>query len=127
MTFFSGRSGQLNLVRSDPTRDINPESDSRRSSFSFAWKGLATGFGIEEVERVLSFQAPDLAFAVRELNTEEIEYAIAPLIYECMRINEQRLRSLRGFVLAGALYLAVGVVVVATVLIQMLIRALQAS
>src|SRR5262245_30141314 len=113
LSLLIGDARQLNFVTSYPSRDINPELDSRRSVYSFAWKGYASKLGVEKIERVLNLHLPDIERAIKEGDFREIQWAIGPLIYHSTQENERRLRRRRLLFAAGVLYIGIGILALA--------------
>lgn len=99
LTVFFGESRQLNKIHSFRLPDVSPHSDPRKSGFSFAWRGFASSGGIDRVEEVLNLQLPDLHRAITDRDFQEIQWAMAPIIYSCTQANERRMRVRR--MLAG--------------------------
>jgi hypothetical protein len=97
-------SRQLNLVLSFPSADVNPETDGRYSRFGFAWAGYASPVRVKKIEKTLNSQLPELYRAIRKRNREDIEWALAPLIYCCTEANERRFRSRRLLLATFAMY-----------------------
>jgi hypothetical protein len=95
---------QLNIVKTAPVRDVGHETDSRLSKFRFVWNGLASKSAIEAVEKVLNLNLVELHRAVTMEDAEDIEMALAPVIYRCARANEQRLRSRRLLIVLLLVY-----------------------
>lgn len=104
--FFSD-SKQLNIVSSFPLADLDPESDARQSTFSFAWKGYSSSGALERVKDTLNLHAPDLHRGIKNQDTSEVEWALAPVIYQCIQVNERRLRLRRMLWLVLVLYAGV--------------------
>jgi hypothetical protein len=104
-----GGTKQLNIVASFPIADTNPNRDGRPSEFSFVWKGFASNLGIERVERTLNLQLPHLYLAIKGSDISEIEWAIAPIIYQCTKADERRMRFRRTLLATIALYVSVGI------------------
>ena len=100
-----GKTRQLNFVTSFPLDDIDRDSDSRSSKFGFAWQGYASQLGMEKVQKTLNLQLPEMHRAIRNKDLQEIEWALAPLIYRCTEANERRLRSRRMLLVFFGLYL----------------------
>jgi len=101
----------LNAIPSIPFDDVIPDADSRRSVFCFAWKGYASQASITKINKLLNLHLPEIYLAIKNKNINELEWALAPIIYQCTQANEKRLRYRRLILIAGAIYLGFGVVV----------------
>lgn len=110
LSLILGKTRQLNLVSSIPLADINPDEDSRSSRFRFAWEGYASPIGMERVKKAFDLQLPELHRAIRNKDFQEIEWALAPLIYQCSEANERRLRSRRMMLAVLAIYAISGLI-----------------
>jgi hypothetical protein len=95
---------QLNIVKSVPASDVGYEADTRQSKFRFVWTGLASVSHKKAIERALNLQLADLHRALKDENVEDIELALAPVIYSCARANERLLRARGLFLLVLVLY-----------------------
>jgi hypothetical protein len=91
---FFGKSRVLNVVESSRSEDLDPEFDSRRSAYRFAWVGEATTLRKHDVERSLTKSIPGIRDALKAGNHPDLELAIAPVILQCT-IADQRLRRRR--------------------------------
>jgi hypothetical protein len=86
--------------------DLHPASDSRDSSFTFAWKGYASSSGTEQVKEAFNASLPALHGAIRDNNARETEWILSPVIYCCAQANERGLRMRRVMWTTLALYSA---------------------
>lgn len=109
LSLIFGGAQQINIVFSFPTGDTNPKKDKRRSKLSFVWKGFTSSSGIERVEQTLNLQLPHLDEAIRKRDKSEIEWALAPVIYQCAQANERRLRLRRALLATIAVYISIGI------------------
>lgn len=107
-----GPSRQLNIIASFPFADVRPESDSRESRFSFAWKGYAAAPGVECVKEAFNAALPELHRSIQGSNRQETEWTLSPVIYCCTQANERGLRMRRLMWASLAIYSAVALTVV---------------
>jgi hypothetical protein len=109
LSLIFGEAKQLNIVFSFPVADTNPQKDKRRSALMFVWRGFASKFSIERVREKLNLQLPELDAAISSRNKSEIEWALAPIIYQCMQANERRLRVRRLLLASTGIYISIGI------------------
>ncbi len=122
-----GGPSPVNVVSSFPLYDLEPATDNRRSSFSFAWKGFASPLGLQTIQETLNLQLTDLHRAIKKRDPSEIEWALGPVVYRCVRANERRLLS-RRFLKAFALtYVAIGLLAALAGLLSFAIKFLSSS
>lgn len=105
LSILFGREDQLNVVSSMPMIDIKPNVDSRKSKFRFAWKGFASRSGIRGVRTALNDSLPELQDALASGDMNEIEFALAPVIFHCTDASKSRLRFRRTMRLTIAIYI----------------------
>ncbi len=100
---------ELNFVTSFSAPDTSPDADRRHSLYSFAWRGYASDFDVERVRHALNLQLPDLYNAFQAASLDEIQWALGPIIYQCSRINDRRVRFRRVLVSVVVTYAIVGI------------------
>jgi hypothetical protein len=106
--FMFSLSRQLNIVTSYPLDDIDPGSDSRKSKYSFAWKGYPSSLGVHQIREALNGSLPELREAIKARDAQAIEWALAPVVYSSTRANERRTRMRNMFLTVLALYAFIG-------------------
>lgn len=103
-----GRGRQMNMVATSKTSDVEPDSDSRKSSYRFAWVGHCSEHDRQKIEQLLNQSIFDIKNSLREDNISDIELSIAQVIYICAKANERRRRTLRLFWFTLAVYAFIG-------------------
>jgi hypothetical protein len=121
-TLFFWDSRQLNMVKSSPMPDVASEDDSRNSHFSFVWNGLSSSSGVRQVEESFKLQLQDLHSAIRTRDIERVEWAIAPVIYGCVRASDRRLRFRRILWSGAVAYVALIALAIALASLQQLLK-----
>lgn len=87
--FLPFKKSNLNIVSTITMPDINPAADSRKSKLSFAWKGLTSQNGRNDIRKVLNLSLPDLYKAIELGDQNEIELRIASTIFVCTQEIEK--------------------------------------
>ncbi|MBC3911397.1 hypothetical protein [Undibacterium umbellatum] len=114
LAVFGGRKRQLNVVSSMPVPDIRRDVDERESRLNFAWVGLASTMQIEKINYLFIQNTPDIFYAIKGRDEEDVEFNIAPIVLACSEMNEIRRRNGRMLRVLTGFYavLALGVAVV---------------
>jgi hypothetical protein len=83
----------MNAVMSSSILSEQPSADDRRQRYRFCWIGHCTENQRELIKLVLDRQLPDIVKSLKRRNTENAEWTLSPIIFECALENENWKRS----------------------------------
>jgi hypothetical protein len=77
--------------------DLQPKSDARNSRLRFAWKGLGSRQYYQYIEDSLNSSLSDLYRGIYNSDIDEVEFAIAPLIARCVKIDSRLRKRINNY------------------------------
>jgi hypothetical protein len=116
---------QLHRVSSWPVQNPEPEEDSRKSSYRFAWVGKCSRYDLLSIKKSFNANILDISRAISEDDHEQLELSLAPILLRCSKANEsfrRRQRLMRAFMI---LYLAIFAFAFFVLRLQEIIQRLQ--
>jgi hypothetical protein len=118
----AGTQRQLNVIESYQVNDLSPNFDSRQSTMRFAWVGHCSPIRQERIRDSFNRSLSDLQKAIHTSNLADVEWAIAPVIFNCAIGNERRLRSRRVLYTTLVIYAITGLVMLSYLFARNLLR-----
>jgi hypothetical protein len=118
----------LNLIQSRAIQQLGDDvdRDDRPSAYRFAWVGECSTEQSKKVRAVFNEHVVDLQRSIFDNDVEQVEWNLAPTLYECMKINASyRPRDLfyRAYFLSIAVLAAAALLItLITVLVKQILR-----
>jgi hypothetical protein len=103
----------MRTVESFPLKRGARSGDSRESSYRFCWVGYATRSEEDRIRDLFQRQTVDLEDGIERQDLAQVEWSIAPVVFQCSLADMRRRNSRQSSLILVALYFLIALVAVA--------------